>query len=233
MNEDELSSLLQEWKRTPAPATLRERVFRSRRTVTARWWDGIPGSATALSGVAAGGLVAWGLIALASTQWRQVPPQVQKQEATPANVPASVQAVPEEKPRVKEIIPRRPRVPPRAPVVAVPPSDTPSVPKPLAVPRAASTKGTPAAGPLLIDGQPPNVAPEVVVLAAKKSVTLRIRIGKDGSVLEASVVDGDPILNDVAMEAVKTWRYQAYVLNGEPSEWTTDVVVNFGPKKTK
>jgi TonB family protein len=86
---------------------------------------------------------------------------------------------------------------------------------------------------LRIEGQPPNVAPEVVVLAAKKSVTLRIRIGKDGSVLEASVVDGDPILNDVAMEAVKTWRYQAYVLNGEPSEWTTDVVVNFGPKKTK
>jgi TonB family protein len=224
---------LKEWKRTPAPPALRERVFGSRRVIVPRWWDRIPASATALSGIAAGGLVAWGLIALTSAQWSHpVPAPASKQETAPANVPASVQAVPEELSRVKQIIPQRPRALPRAPVVPIPLAQSPSVPKPFAVPRAAPAKGA-AADPLLLEGQTPDVPTGTAALALKTSVTLRIRVGKDGSVLEASIVDGDPALNDVALEAVKSWRYRPYLLNGEPAERTTDVVMNFAPKKVR
>jgi TonB family protein len=66
-------------------------------------------------------------------------------------------------------------------------------------------------------------------LAVTTSVKLHIRIGKDGHVIEATVTEGDPVLNDAALEAVKGWVYQPYLLNGEPTEQTADVVVDFRP----
>jgi protein TonB len=35
------------------------------------------------------------------------------------------------------------------------------------------------------------------------------------------------MLKGAALEAVKTWRYKPYILNGEPTEVETTITVNF------
>jgi outer membrane biosynthesis protein TonB len=53
--------------------------------------------------------------------------------------------------------------------------------------------------------------------------------------MEASVIDGDPRLDALAVEAVKTWLYEPVLLNGVPVEAVTEVNVDFQtkPKKVK
>jgi protein TonB len=58
-------------------------------------------------------------------------------------------------------------------------------------------------------------------------VHLRAIIGKDGTVRELEVVDGNPLLAQAAKVAVQNWRYQPTRLNGEPAEVETYVTVNF------
>jgi len=59
------------------------------------------------------------------------------------------------------------------------------------------------------------------------TVILAAVIGKDGTIENLHVVSGHPLLQGAAMEAVKQWRYRPYILNGEPVEVDTQVVVNF------
>jgi protein TonB len=59
------------------------------------------------------------------------------------------------------------------------------------------------------------------------SVQLRAIIAKDGSIDNLQSVNGHPLLVPAAMEAVKQWRYRPYILNGEPLEVETVVIVNF------
>jgi protein TonB len=41
------------------------------------------------------------------------------------------------------------------------------------------------------------------------------------------VVSGHPMLTNAAVEAVKQWRYRPTLLNGQPVETDTQVLVNF------
>ena len=59
------------------------------------------------------------------------------------------------------------------------------------------------------------------------SVVLHAIISKTGSIESLQVVSGSPMLQDSAMEAVKTWKYKPYLLNGEPTEVDTTITVNF------
>ena len=52
-------------------------------------------------------------------------------------------------------------------------------------------------------------------------------IGKDGSIENLTLVSGHPMLAPAAIEAVKQWKYKPYLLNGEPVEVDTEVLVNF------
>jgi protein TonB len=58
-------------------------------------------------------------------------------------------------------------------------------------------------------------------------VHLRAIIGKDGTVRELEVVDGNLLLAQAAKAAVEKWRYRPTMLNGEPVEVETYVTVNF------
>lgn len=58
-------------------------------------------------------------------------------------------------------------------------------------------------------------------------VTLSIVCGKDGQVIEVTPVDGNPVLAGAAVDAVRLWVYQPTLLNGEPVEVATTVVVPF------
>jgi protein TonB len=52
-------------------------------------------------------------------------------------------------------------------------------------------------------------------------------IDTNGNVKEVNLVSGHPMLAPAAMEAVKRWKYKPYLLNGQPVEIETLVVVTF------
>lgn len=59
------------------------------------------------------------------------------------------------------------------------------------------------------------------------TVVLRAIISRDGRIENLQVLSGHPMLVPAAIEAVRQWRYQPYILNDQPVEVETQVTVNF------
>jgi TonB family protein len=76
-----------------------------------------------------------------------------------------------------------------------------------------------------------RVQPVYPTLAQKSgitgTVTLLALIGRDGTVQGVRLISGHPILAPAAITAVKQWLYRPYLVNGEPVEVETTIVVNF------
>lgn len=76
--------------------------------------------------------------------------------------------------------------------------------------------------------QPKPVYPPMAIMAhVQGTVVLQAIIGRDGAVQDLKVLSGPALLIRAAKEAVKTWRYQPMLLNGEPVDVLTEVSVNF------
>jgi periplasmic protein TonB len=58
-------------------------------------------------------------------------------------------------------------------------------------------------------------------------VILRAIIDREGNVMDLKVIEGEPILAEAAMGAVKQWKYKPYLLNGDPVEVETQVIIRF------
>jgi protein TonB len=58
-------------------------------------------------------------------------------------------------------------------------------------------------------------------------VVLQAVIGRDGTVQDLKVLSGPALLVRAAMAAVKTWRYQPTMLNGEAVDVLTEISVSF------
>jgi periplasmic protein TonB len=58
-------------------------------------------------------------------------------------------------------------------------------------------------------------------------VVLQATIAKDGTIQNLRVINGPPMLQQAAMDAVRSWRYKPYLLNGEPVEVETSINVVF------
>jgi protein TonB len=58
-------------------------------------------------------------------------------------------------------------------------------------------------------------------------VLLQAIINKDGFVGHLHVIDGDPALRHAALEAVATWHYRPYLVNGQPVDVSTTISVDF------
>lgn len=59
------------------------------------------------------------------------------------------------------------------------------------------------------------------------NVILHVLIDKQGHVANIKPVSGHPILIQSALDAVKQWEYQPFLLNGQPAEVETAVEVKF------
>ena len=59
------------------------------------------------------------------------------------------------------------------------------------------------------------------------TVRLHAIISKDGTIKELEVTSGHPLLQQAALDAVRQWRYQPTLLNGEPVEVDTTIDVIF------
>jgi len=59
------------------------------------------------------------------------------------------------------------------------------------------------------------------------TVILQATISKEGTITNLRVVGGPAMLQQAALDAVRTWRYRPYLLNNEPVEVETTVNVVF------
>jgi protein TonB len=58
-------------------------------------------------------------------------------------------------------------------------------------------------------------------------VVLHAKISKEGEIADLSVISGDPMLTQAALDAVKQWKYRPYLLEEKPVAVETDIRVNF------
>jgi TonB family protein len=73
----------------------------------------------------------------------------------------------------------------------------------------------------------PVYPPDAKAARVQGSVVLHAIIGKDGTMQELSVLSGSPMLTQSAIDAVRQWVYEPYLLNGEPTEVETTITVNY------
>jgi protein TonB len=105
-------------------------------------------------------------------------------------------------------------------------SSTPvAVPK-VATPQRVRVSQGVSAG-LLVRRVNPTYPPLARQARIQGQVILRAVISKDGSIEGLTLVSGHPMLAPAAIDAVKQWKYKPYLLNGEPVEVDTEVLVNF------
>src|SRR5262249_3062513 len=112
-----------------------------------------------------------------------------------------------------------------------------SSPTPSPTPTAANEEPKGLDHCLVISGEPEQgvllhvVYPEYPKKAQKKhiegDVMLHVAIDKAGNVIAVKAVQGKPILADAAVKAVKQWKYEPYLVNGEPAELEKTVKIQF------
>jgi protein TonB len=73
----------------------------------------------------------------------------------------------------------------------------------------------------------PEYPPLAKMARIQGTVRLEAIIAKDGPIQDLKVLSGHPLLVKSALDAVKQWRYQPTLLNGEPVEVITEIDVNF------
>jgi protein TonB len=73
----------------------------------------------------------------------------------------------------------------------------------------------------------PRYTPIAVATRRQGTVVLQATISTSGTIEHLRVVSGDPMLQQAALDAVSTWRYRPYLLDGKPVEVETTVNVVF------
>jgi protein TonB len=95
-----------------------------------------------------------------------------------------------------------------------------------AAPKKVSISAGVMVGMLLQKTQP--IYPPIAKAArVSGTVVLQATISKTGQIEGLHVISGPAMLQQAAMDAVKTWRYRPYLLNNEPVEVETTVNVIF------
>jgi len=98
-------------------------------------------------------------------------------------------------------------------------------------PRASSTAPVRAGGNVpypkkIVDARPAYPA-DAQAARAQGVVILEITVGADGSVRDARILRGIPLLDQAAIDCVKQWKYEPTVLNGVAVPVITTATVNF------
>jgi protein TonB len=102
---------------------------------------------------------------------------------------------------------------------------------PVAVPKVATPQrvrvSQGVSTGLLVRRVNPTYPPLARQARIQGTVVLHAVISKDGSIEGLTLISGHPMLAPAAIDAVKQWKYKPYLLNGEPVEVDTEVLVNF------
>lgn len=171
-------------------------------------------------------------------------PEQQPVQKPIAQTPRPVTNVPVDPYAAPRIIPRGPIYIPQEPEVAIfnPGGDGPGIPggldNPVFRPQPAPhVVHQPPSGPVRVSTMVQEglaihktipVYPAIAVAAhAQGTVVLAATISKGGTIENLRVVSGPPMLQQSAVNAVSTWRYRPYLLDGQPVEVETTVNVVF------
>jgi peptidyl-prolyl cis-trans isomerase A (cyclophilin A) len=113
-------------------------------------------------------------------------------------------------------------------VPPVPPPGATNVPAPgsAPAPRTISLSPGVAAG-MLAEAHPPIYPAEAKKEGIQGKVVLEAVIGADGQVRDVRVVSGPDLLRQPAINAVESWHYRPYHLNGQPVAVRTAINVIF------
>ncbi len=80
---------------------------------------------------------------------------------------------------------------------------------------------------LILQKTKPVYPPIAIAAHAQGTVVLAATISKGGTIENLRVVSGPAMLQQAAVDAVRTWRYRPYLLDGQPVEVETTVNVVF------
>ena len=64
----------------------------------------------------------------------------------------------------------------------------------------------------------------------KGLVALTVLVDYDGTLKSTSPISGEPVLADVAAHAIHQWQFKPFVLNGEPVQAESRIVMKFSKK---
>ena len=84
-----------------------------------------------------------------------------------------------------------------------------------------------ASAQLLVKKVKPEYPKDLQNQGVQGLVVLKIRISKQGDVMDVTLASGPPALAPYAINAVKQWKYKPFLLNGNPLMVDTEVHVNF------
>jgi len=78
-----------------------------------------------------------------------------------------------------------------------------------------------------IGGANPVYPPMAIAAREQGTVVLQATISKEGKIERLTVISGPPFLQQAALDAVRTWQYRPFLLNGQAVEVETQVNVIF------
>jgi TonB family protein len=90
--------------------------------------------------------------------------------------------------------------------------------------HVASTLG---AGPKLLTQVTPRLPAAAKRMRIVRPVILEITIDASGNVSSTRVIRGDPVLNPLAEDAVKQWKYEPFTFQGRAVSVVSTVAVSF------
>jgi protein TonB len=79
----------------------------------------------------------------------------------------------------------------------------------------------------LVHRVPPVYPAQARVMKLEGKVVLAAVIMEDGTLRDVKVIEGEPLLAQSAMDAVKNWRYKPYELDGKPVKNVIRISVDF------
>jgi TonB family protein len=108
------------------------------------------------------------------------------------------------------------------------PANTKSTQAPSAKAQTHSVWLAPAqAESLLVSRVEPQYPADALADRRAGNVTLEVHVAEDGTVSAVRTLNGDPLLAAAAADAVRSWRYEPYRANHQPSKFQTDVTLTF------
>jgi len=110
---------------------------------------------------------------------------------------------------------------------AAPPSKPVAAPPPPPKPVGPQRIGGNVQASKIISQQKPVYPPLAKMARQQGTVKFEATISKEGTIEDLKTLSGPPLLVPAAIEAVKQWRYQPTLLNGDPVEVLTTIDVNF------
>ena len=80
---------------------------------------------------------------------------------------------------------------------------------------------------LLVKRVQPVYPSQALQMRLEGTVVLQANITKEGKISDVKVLKGDNVLAKAAIDAVKQWTYNPYLLNGEPVQIQTQMSITF------